>query len=379
MRDDLVGYLIGALDAPDSQRVDAMLADPQTSDAVRRDLELLRRSMSRLASDRDPFPAPEGLAARTLRMIAARKDSASPGDLPGGSADQSSAGASGRSGAGPADDPFRGSFPADHRARPHAPRRHGHHGHRHRSPVGTSGATMTAERSSGHVGSSMTWIDRAILAATALAACILVIPGIGRFVDDSRRTQTVRKLGRVGGTLQEYAASHRRYPSPPEAGPISRAGLYAPTLVSEHRIVADDGTFLSPGSSLASGGGYRVPTVEEVKAAVGTPAFDEMVRSMGGDFGYTLGHRDPMGRLMPIRPLHRGHHPIMADAPDESCERSSNHPAGLHHLLYEDGRVETVYEDQLHGDDHLFRNHDGQTAAGKDVEDAVIGDSHHQP
>ena len=188
---------------------------------------------------------------------------------------------------------------------------------------------MTPERPTGHVGSPLAWLDKAILAATALAACILVIPGIGRLVDDARRTQTVRKLGRIGGTLQEYAASHRQLPSPPDAGPISRAGLYAPTLVSEHRIVADDGTFLSPGSPLAASGSYRVPTVDEVKAAVGTPAFDEMVRTMGGDFGYSLGHRDPMGRLMPIRPLHRRHHPIMADAPDESCERSRNHPSGL--------------------------------------------------
>lgn len=376
MRDDLVGYLIGALDAPDSHRVEAMLADPHAGEPLRRDLELLRRSMSRVASDREPFPAPAGLATRTLEMIAARKTIA-PHDGPESSSQPASAPSRPRT--EPADAPFRGSFPADHRARPQAQRHHGQHGHRHRSTADGRPATMTPERSTGHVGAPLAWLDKAILAATALAACILVIPGISRLVDDARRTQTVRRLGRVGGTLQEYAASHRQLPSPPDAGPISRAGLYAPTLVSEHRIVADDGTFLSPGSPLAASGSYRVPTVDEVKAAVGTPAFDEMVRTMGGDFGYSLGHRDPMGRLMPIRPLHRRHHPIMADAPDESCERSSNHPSGLHHLLYEDGRVATVHEAHLHGGDHLFRNHDGQTAAGKDEEDAVIGGSHHQP
>ena len=384
MRDDLVGYLIGALDAPDSHRVEAMLADPHAGEPLRRDLELLHRSMSPVASDREPLPAPAGLATRTLEMIAARKNSAAPG-LQASPSLPAAVTAPGRLQAEPADAPFRGSFPADHRAGPPAPRhqghhvRHGRHGRHHRSTADGLPATMTPERPTGHVGSPLAWLDKAILAATALAACILVIPGIGRLVDDARRTQTVRKLGRIGGTLHEYAASHRQYPSPPDAGPISRGGLYAPTLVSEHRIVADDGTFLSPGSSLAASGSYRVPTVDEVKAAVGTPAFDTMVRTMGGDFGYSLGHRDPMGRLIPIRPLHRGHHPIMADAPDESCERSSNHPSGLHHLLYEDGRVEMVHEAQLHGNDHLFRNHDGQTAAGKDEEDAVIGSSHHQP
>ena len=373
MRDDLVGYLIGALDAPDSHRVEALLADPQSGESLRRDLEILRRSMSPVVADSEPLPAPAGLATRTLEMIAARKTSA-PHDGPEASSQPSAA--PGRPRAEPANDPFRGSFPADHRSRPQAPRHHGRH---HRSTADGRPSTMTPERSAGHVGSPLAWLDKVILAATALAACVLVIPGLSLLVDDARKTQTVRKLGRVGGTLQEYAASHRKYPSPPDAGPMSRGGLYAPTLVSEHRIVADDGMLLSPGSTLAVKGTHRNPTVEEVKSAVGTPEFDEMVGAMGGDFGYTLGHRDPMGRLVPIRPLHRGHHPIMADAPDSSCERSGNDPHGIHHILFEDGRVKTVPEAQLHGDDHLFRNHDGHTAAGNDAEDAVIGDSHHQP
>jgi hypothetical protein len=376
MRDDLVGYLIGALDAPDSHRVEALLADPQSGESLRRDLELLRRSMSPVVADREPLPAPAGLATRTLEMIAARKTSA-PHNGPETSAQTAAqTAAPGRPRAEPANDPFRGSFPADHRSRPQA---RGHHGRHHRSTVDGRPSTMTPERSAGHVSSPLAWLDKVILAATALAACILVIPGLSLLVDDARKTQTVRKLGRVGGTLQEYAASHRKYPSPPDAGPMSRGGLYAPTLVSEHRIVADDGMLLSPGSTLAVKGTHRIPTVEEVKSAVGTAEFDEMVGAMGGDFGYTLGHRDPMGRLVPIRPLHRGHHPIMADAPDSSCERSGNDPHGIHHILFEDGRVKTVPEAQLHGDDHLFRNHDGHTAAGKDAEDAVIGDSHHQP
>ena len=75
----------------------------------------------------------------------------------------------------------------------------------------------------------------------------------------------------------------------------------------------------------------------------------------------------------------RAHHPVMADAPDDGGEQSSNHPDGLHHVLFEDGHVKRVGVKDLHGDDHLFRNHDGKVAAGVDDEDAVIGDSHHQP
>ena len=41
--------------------------------------------------------------------------------------------------------------------------------------------------------------------------------------------------------------------------------------------------------------------------------------------------------------------------------------------------IEQFEHDALHRDDHLYRNHDGDFRAGKDAEDAVIGDSHHQP
>jgi hypothetical protein len=122
-----------------------------------------------------------------------------------------------------------------------------------------------------------------------------------------------------------------------------------------------------------------VPTLAELEAAVGTPRFDELVKTMGGDFGYTLGHRDAAGGLQPNHNRRRADHPILADAPDECCEKSSNHPGGIHHVLFENGRVVRWKEDTLHRDDHLYRNHDGKVAAGVDPEDAVIGDSHHQP
>ncbi|MFN9367174.1 MAG: hypothetical protein ACK6CT_00180 [Planctomycetia bacterium] len=161
---------------------------------------------------------------------------------------------------------------------------------------------------------------------------------------------------------------------------MSRAGLYAPTLVSEERLIADDGTVLVPGTPLSRAGGFRVPSLEELKAAVGTPRLEGLVRSMGGDYGYTLGHRDAAGILQPNRASFREHHPLVADAPDHSDERSDNHPQGTHHVLYEDGRVKTLRPHALHmEDDHLYRNHEGRVAAGTDPEDAVIGDSHDQP
>jgi hypothetical protein len=318
MREDLVGHLLGALDPAESRRIEGLLADPEQGPLVRRELERLRVAVRPLARDRDVLSPPAGLAGRTLRFIAAQQAA---GSLP---------------------------MPAP-----------------------------AAERAAGRGG--RVWIDRAIVAATALAACLLVAPLLLDSISQARARRVERNLMRTSTALQGYADAHGMFPTPPDSGPLSRAGIFAPTLVSERRLAADDGTLVHPDTELARSGTFRVPTLEELKAAVGTPRFEEMVRTMGGDYGYTLGHRDASGTLQRNVNRRRQHHPIMADAPDGSGERSGNHPEGLHHLLFEDGHVKRLLPGDLHGDDHLYRNHDGEIAAGVDEEDAVIGDSHHQP
>lgn len=323
MRDELVGYLMGALDAPEAKRVEAALADPREGELLRRDLDRLRVAIRPLGRDRDVITPPRGLAQRTLARI--RNAEAT------------------RPGAASQPKIFSPAEPPAPLAGPRA------------------------------------WLDRLIIAATAVAASVLVVPLVLDSIAESRSRRAERNLQKLAGGLQGYAESHRMYPTPPDSGPLSRAGLYAPTLVSEHRIVADDGSVLVPGTRLSRDKTFRVPTIDELKAAVGTPQFDQLIEQMGGDFGYTLGHRNAEGVLQPNQNLRRAHHPLMADAPDPCCQKSSNHPGGIHYILYEDGRVQRVFQDDLHRDDHLYQNEDGKTAAADDPEDAVIGDSHHQP
>lgn len=319
-RENLIGYLIDAVDAEDARSVAAALADPTAGPALRRDLERLKSALRPLERDRESIAAPPGLADRTLQFVRQQKT------------------------AGPL--PMPRAFPTE--APPH------------------------------QEAGPRAWLDRLIMAATALAACILVARSC------SMRSSTPAPGGPKG--TSKRPPSHCRdtrnrtgcFPVRPTADHFP-AGLYAPTLVSEQRLVADDGTLLCPDTELSRRGGFRVPTLDELKAAIGTPEFDEMVRTMGGDYGYTLGHRDSNGLLQPIRNQRREHHPIMADAPDDSGEKSSNHPSGIHHVLYEDGHVKRLSAEDVRRDDHLFKNHSGRTAAGIDSEDAVIGDSHHQP
>ena len=326
MRDELLGYLCGALDDAEMRAVEQGLADPQLGPQLNRDLGTLRRAIAPLAWA-DEIAPPAGLAERTLAFVAA------------------------------------------HASRPPLPTP---------LPSRTIFAPRAGVEQSGHRRSGA-WLDRAVMAATALAACILVAPLVLDSIRESRELRAKRNLQNVGLALHGYADSHRFFPTPPDAGPLSRAGLYAPTLVSEQRIVADDGTLLCPDSALARRGDFRVPSLDELRAAVGTPRFEELVDTMGGDYGYTLGHRDAAGVLHPNMNRRRAHFPIMADKPDAGHEQSGNHPDGIHHVLYEDGHVQTVRRHALHAVDHLFRNRFGRVAAGVDPEDAVIGQSRDQP
>jgi len=320
MRDDLVGYLLNAIDQPEARRIETALADPDTGPALRRELDTLRRATRVLQPDREAFAPPPGLAVRTMAFVTSQ---AASGPLP-------------------------------------TPR------------VFSPSVDQPAMRPGA-------WLDRVLVAATALAACVLVAPLVLDAITDARARRVERSLQTTSAALQGYAESHRVFPTPPDSGPLSRAGLYAPTLVSEKRLVADDGTLLAPGTALDRQGSFRVPTLEELKAAVGTPRFDELVRTMGGDFGYTLGHRDAAGRLHPIRNRRRVHFPVMADAPDESREWCDNHACRTHHVLFEDGHVERRRPAALHGVDHIYRNRRGEVAAGVDPEDAVIGESPDRP
>jgi hypothetical protein len=344
IRENLLGYLIGSLEDDEVAEIEAALVDDphgptdrpaggesagrQRSAAasprsIRETLTILERALDPLRADDTDWECPPGLADRTVAIV--RHKALSRGAQPR-------------------------VFSTSPRPEPRRQR---------------------------------AWVDRLLVAATAVAACVLMVPLLREAIEDSRTRRTERNLGVVAEALHGYADTHRVFPTPPDDGPLSRAGLYAPTLVAERRIVADDGTLLVPGSRL-SRGGFRVPTLEELEAAIGTDDFDRLVRGMGGDFGYTLGHRDAEGRLEPIRDRRRAHHPLMADAPDDTGHSSFNHPGGLHHVLFEDGHIERLFHDDVRGDDdpgndHLYRNHRGTVAAGIDDEDAVVGASQSVP
>src|SRR4051812_29315043 len=67
MDNNLIGYILNALDPEARRQVEELLA---ASPEARARVELLRQALEPLAADRDPGGPPPGLAERTLRFIA---------------------------------------------------------------------------------------------------------------------------------------------------------------------------------------------------------------------------------------------------------------------------------------------------------------------
>lgn len=75
MREELLGYLLGALDAPEQRKIEEALA---RSAELRRDLERLRSKLQPLEDSRETYEVPEGLVESTCALVAGETKVAAP-------------------------------------------------------------------------------------------------------------------------------------------------------------------------------------------------------------------------------------------------------------------------------------------------------------
>lgn len=234
-------------------------------------------------------------------------------------------------------------------------------------------------------GRSFRRIDLAIASTVILAGAALCLPLLFTTQLQAKISRCQNQLRELGLALHSYSdlQPDRSFPAVLASGPRSVAGVYAPTLLS-NQLIEDQRTFFCPGNPqlVASLADKPIPTLEQLDSA---PAeqLEKYHRTMGGGYGYSLGYQED-DELQPPRNSRRASYPLLADAPHDSQpgRLSNNHERQGQNMLFEDGQVRFI---KMNGPaeetalDDPFHNRLGQVAAGLDLNDAVIGRSNDHP
>jgi prepilin-type processing-associated H-X9-DG protein len=312
MDEDLVGYLLNALEPEEERRVEAHLeARPE----ARVRLEALRRALAPLRADADEFEPPAGLAERTLARVAATAG----GELP------------------------------------HAPR-----------PVNRAAASgRPAWRRA----------DVLVAASVLIVAAGLGLSLLFRLREGHDVLACQNNLREFFIALKTYSEQHRGdFPDVAHAAqpPRNVAGLVVPILASEGELPRDANVRCpSCGAPAAPAG-----TLEQVLKMSDEEFGQECVRlGYAYSLGYRdQGGRYRGPRFDPEQPS--AEIPLMSDRPpmDLRVVNSPNHGGRGQNVLFMDGHVRFCTHRAVGvGGDDIFVNRDNEVAAGLDELDAVLG------
>lgn len=323
-REQLLGYLLGALEPEELEQVEQEIAQDAL---LERELQSLKARLDGLGlADRPQwFEPPAGLARRTCHLVALQT--------------------------APAVTPARGALPQ----------------------------AMAAEV---RLDRQYRWTDLLVAAAVLIAAASLFFPALSHSRFQSEIAMCQNHLRQLGMALHEYSSQQPdgRFIEIPSSGNRGVAGIYAVNLVDQ-KFVSDPRLFLCAASTFSPNRRpFRLPSPEQLDLAEGI-TLAELQALMGGDYGYTLGHYED-GKLLPPRDQRRSDYVLLCDAPSDRQpgRQTSNHRGRGQNLLYEDGHVRFIVDipcPQLRDDP--FHNLRGEVAAGLHSYDSVCGRSNDRP
>lgn len=330
MREHLLGYVLGALEADEQELVERRLeADPE----LRRLLGQLESRLGHLDSIKETHDPPADLGSRTCDAIWAQ--------IPGS-----------------ATRPLAASGAGSHRAdAPHY--------------------RVSLPAADPPTGGRWSLADLLVGAAILLATAILLLPALALTRQNARLAQCQNNLRSLGISLASYSDhSGGRFPYVPTSGRHSAAGIYAPMLW-ENEYVEDPNWFVCPSSSLArQREKWRLISLREIEDAA-EAVLARLHEDMGGSYAYTLGYMEDGEHVAP-RNLGRANYALLADAPCSASKgrQSPNHGGCGQNVLFEDLSVRYIVGCTLAklGDD-IFQNRDGKIAAGIDCDDSVLATS----
>lgn len=314
MREDLLGFLLGALDADEQHQMEARLAaDPE----LRQEFERLRECLAPLAELAGDVDPPADLTARALASVDGQD--------------------------------------ADRRAAP-------------RTSVWSQPAwSPRAQR--------LTGVDSVALALASLAAFTLLMPALANSRHEARKLLCADNLRTVGCELIGYSQLQpdHRFPHVPAAGPRAFAGVFAPILVECQLLDPRQPHLVCPASPLALRvAEWSVPTLARIDQA--PPGQRWLLQNQAaGSYAYCVGYVEN-NRMQAVQNAGRAHFALLADAPSlsQAGPASTNHGGCGQNIFFEDGHVVFVTDARMLPGDDPFHNHHGLAEAGTDRDDAVI-------
>ncbi|MEM6692055.1 MAG: hypothetical protein AAF664_21685 [Planctomycetota bacterium] len=229
------------------------------------------------------------------------------------------------------------------------------------------------------------WLDVGMLALATAGVLAILLPSLLQWRSMARRVACQDQLRQLGVAIFQYASADTRgeVPAVSSSGPEAFAGVYAVRLAGAGVLDSNlqrwcpslDVNVESVNTPFTLVN--RVPTLDQLRGA----SADELKRyhrRVGGHYAYNLGVMQNEERLTP-RLEGRSSFAVLADHPDVSSYAAPHDGSGIN-VLFEDGHVGFIASEALDVvPDNPLQNHLGHVEAGVHLDDAALGASWRAP
>jgi hypothetical protein len=313
MDENLVGYLLKALDPGEQLAVEARL---RTHPEDRARLERLRQALEPLADDAEEPVPPPGLALAALARV------------------------------------------AEHRCRPLPP-----------APA------VPFQPEDGPSRRWFRRVDLLVAAMLLIVVGILCMPLVVKIRNQAQRQACENNLRLFWQSLQNYSdLNNGKFPQVQEQGAQSVAGAFVPVL-NDAGLLGPDISITCPGSGRCPPTSIKVRDLEELFRRNRPEEFLAVARDLAGSYAYSLGYRDEMNFFHGLHRDSGDFLPIMADrGPSAATRNSTNHGGDGQNVLYIGGDVRwcTDRNAGVNRDD-IYLNKRNELRAGMGCFDTVLG------
>lgn len=356
-QEDLLGYLLGALDAREQQQVQQLI-DQQPR--LEEKLLAIKAALAPLEQLDEPQGPPPGLARRCCQFVAMTSREMARAEAAESSAVESSAAESSAVELAP------------HALTSNTPRR---------TPLqlkSRQSAAPFADEPAPRIGSGWSLMDLVFACTAAMLVGAILLPALSAARFNNRLSACQNNLRSVYNSLAQYAETHEgHFPKIPESGPLSTAGYIGPLLKSEG-LLENEQVFACAGIA-GDNGIARIPTTSEILAAQSAEELQYYRQRMLGNYGYSLGYLENGKHAFP-KNLGQSNFVLLADAPHSAtpARTSRNHGGWGQNCLMADGSVQFNRTGFI-GSDAIYVNDRNVVAPGVSQLDAVVAPSHIQP